>query len=70
MYSEVKARIRPDLRCMSIPVSIWKMATQLAEEDSTSVSAMIRQLIKKTYIKWLKEKQKAEKDKKSLKEGI
>ena len=51
MYSEIenKQRARPELRCMSIPEPIWKMSIELAEEASTSVSALIRQLIKKAY---------------------
>lgn len=51
MYSEIenKKRVRPELRCMSIPEAIWRRALELAKENSTSVSALLRQLIKKAY---------------------
>ena len=40
---------RKDLRCLCIKSEIWNMAVELADEASTSVSAVLRQLIKKAY---------------------
>ncbi len=46
---ENAVKSRPELRCICIGDSIWNMAVELAGEASISVSALLRQLIKKAY---------------------
>ena len=53
-------RTRPELRCICIPDLIWNMSVELADEASTSVSALIRLLIKKAYQRNKKKVESAE----------
>lgn len=49
---------KTSLKCLSLGEEAYSFAKQMAEEDSLSCSAFLRGLIKKTYLKWSRNKKK------------
>ena len=49
MKSQKERRIRPDIRCLSIPNPTWSQAKELAKQENRSVSSYLRQQIKVKY---------------------
>ena len=60
MESAIKRSSDKSLKCLSLGDEAYLIAKEMAVGDSLSVSGYLRQLIKKTYIKWSKNKQKTE----------
>ncbi len=48
------------LKCLSLGNEAYSNAREMAGEDSLSVSGYLRNLIKKTYMKWSQKKKKLE----------
>ena len=46
------------LKCLSLGEEAYSFAKEMAQEDSLSCSAFLRSLIKKTYKKWSRNKNK------------
>ena len=49
MNKKINRKIRVDIRTISMHPSIWEQVKELAERDGRSVSAFIREWIKKLY---------------------
>ncbi len=60
MQSTVNRSSDKSLKCLSLGNEAYSNAKEMAEEDSLSVSAYLRGLIKKTYIKWSRNKKNVE----------
>lgn len=58
MQSIIKRSSDKSLKCLSLGNEAYSNAKEIAEEDSLSVSAYLRGLIKRTYLKWSRNKKK------------
>ena len=58
METTVNRSSDKSLKCLSLGNEAYSFAKEMAQEDSLTCSAFLRRLIKKTYLKWSRNKKK------------